>query len=52
MLITAKLLELLQQNIDCLNIPNILKKALKRLKELILKQKNTEKEIRSSSQET
>ena len=32
MLITTKLLELLQQNIDSLNIPNILKKALKKLK--------------------
>ena len=38
MLITTKLLELLQQNIDSLNIPNILKKALKKLKELIFKQ--------------
>ena len=52
MLITTKLLELLQQNIDSLNIPNILKKALKYLKELIFKQKNAEKEIHSSSQET
>ena len=52
MLITRKLLELLQQNIDSLNIPNILKKALKKLKELIFKQKNDEKEILSSSQET
>ena len=39
MLITTKLLELLQQNTDSLNIPNILKKALKKLKELIFKQK-------------
>ena len=38
MLITTKLLELLQQNIDSLNIPNILKKALKKLKERIFKQ--------------
>ena len=52
MLITTKPLELLQQNIDSLNIPNILKKALKNLKELIFKQKNAEKEIHSSSQET
>ena len=52
MLITRKLLELLQQNIDSLNIPNILKKALKKLKELIFKQKNDEKEILRSSQET
>ena len=37
MLITTKPLELLQQNIDSLNIPNILKKALKNLKELIFK---------------
>ena len=52
MLISTKPLELLQQNIDSLNIPNILKKALKNLKELIFKQKNAEKEIHSSSQET
>ena len=52
MLITTKLLELLQQNIDSLNIPNILKKAFKKLKELIFKQKNAVKEIHSSSQET
>ena len=39
MLNTTKLLELLQQNIDSLNIPNILKKAFKKLKELIFKQK-------------
>ena len=38
MLIATKLLELLQQNIDSLNIPNILKKALKKLKERIFKQ--------------
>ena len=43
MLITRKLLELLQQNIDSLNIPNILKKALKKLKEPIFKQKMTRK---------
>ena len=39
MLITTKPLELLQQNIDSLNIPNILKKALKKLKKLIFTQK-------------
>ena len=39
LLIATKLLELLQQNIDSLNIPNILKKSLKKLKELIFKQK-------------
>ena len=38
MLIATKLLELLKQNIDSLNIPNILKKALKKLKERIFKQ--------------
>ena len=37
--VATKLLELLQQNIDSLNIPNILKKSLKKLKELIFKQK-------------
>ena len=52
MLIAAKLLELLQQNSDSLNIPNILKKALEKLKELKFKQKNSEKEIYSISQET
>ena len=51
MLIATKLLELLQQNIDSLNIPNILKKSLKKLKELIFKQKNAKKEIHSSSQD-
>ena len=51
LLIATKLLELLQQNIDSLNIPNILKKSLKKLKELIFKQKNAKKEIHSSSQD-
>ena len=53
MLIATKILELLQQNIDSLNIPKILKKALKKLKEVIFEQeKNAEKEIHNSSQET
>ena len=52
MLIATKLLELLQQNIDSLDIPSISKKALKKLKEVIFKQKNAEKEIHSSSQKT
>ena len=53
MLIATKMLELLQQNVDSLNIPKILKKALKKLKEVIFKQeKNAEKEIHNSSQET
>ena len=52
-LIATKILELLQQNIDSLNIPKILKKALKKLKEVIFEQeKNAEKEIHNSSQET
>ena len=51
MLVTTKLLGFLQRKIDSLNIPNILKKALKKLKELIFKQKNAEKETHSSSQE-
>ena len=51
MFIRTKVLQILQ-NIDSLNIPNILKNALKKLKELIFKQKNTEKEIHSSSQGT
>ena len=53
MLIATKIFELLQQNIDSLDIPKIFKKVLKKLKELIFKQqKNAEKEIHSSSQET
>ena len=52
-LIATKIFELLQENIDSLDIPKIFKKALKKLKELIFKQqKNVEKEIHSSSQET
>ena len=46
MLITTELLEL---SIDSLSIPNILKKSLKKLKEHIFKQKNVEKEIRSTA---
>ena len=49
MLITTKLLELLQQNIDTLNIPNILKKALKKLKELIFKQKMPRKRFTAAA---
>ena len=52
MLIATKILELLQQNIDFLNIPSISKKALKKLKEVLFKQKNAKKEIHSSSQKT
>ena len=52
-LIATKIFVLLQQNIDSLDILKIFKKALKKLKELIFKQqKNAEKEIHSSSQET
>ena len=53
MLVATKILELLQQNVDSLNIPKILKKALKKFKEVIFEQeKNAKKEIHSSSQET
>ena len=53
MLIATKILELLQQNIDSLNIPKIVKKALEKFKEVIfIQQKNAEKQNHSSSHET
>ena len=52
-LIATKIFELLQENIDSLDIPIIFKKASKKLKDLVFKQqKNAEKEIHSSNQET
>ena len=49
MSITTKLLELLQQNVDFLNISNILKKALKKLKEVIFKQKMPRKRFTAAA---